>query len=134
MRILIIEDDQACNKLLKALLDAEGYEVTTAFDGMEAFRIIESTDSIGLIVADVMMPKVDGLTLLSMIKTHKDYKHIPFIVYSACCKEEADRRLAVMLGANRYIVKSGHSQEILEAVRSMCVGIDLLKTISGNKS
>lgn len=133
MRILIIEDDETCNKLLKVLLETEGYDVLTAFDGIEAFRIIESTSAIGLIIADVMMPKVDGLTLMSMIKTHKEYRHIPVIVYSSCCTQEADSRLAFVLGANAYVMKSGYSQEILEAVRSVG-GTNLLKTVRDNDS
>lgn len=133
MQILIIDDDETCNKLLKAVLEAEGYDVLTSFDGMEAFKVIERTSSIGLIIADVMMPKVDGLTLLSMIRTHKAYSNIPFIVYSSCCMDEAARGQASMLGAHRYIRKSGYSQEIVEAVRSMG-GADLLKTVLDNDS
>ena len=119
MNILIVEDDPVSASLLGASLEIEGNMILTAHDGVEAFKIVEGNIPIALIIADVKLPKMDGFTLLSMVKNNPKYKAIQFVVYTSFYTDSSHETLAYQLGADMYIRKSGHTLEILKAVKSM---------------
>src|SRR5690348_11850518 len=80
--VLVVDDDQAVGAVVKAILVADGYDVITASDGLAAWHIVqEFPGKIGLVITDVMMPKMDGLELSKRLKTtHLD---VPVLLISA---------------------------------------------------
>jgi CheY-like chemotaxis protein len=89
-RILIVEDDRDIANVYTELLTGEGYHVATVSDGVQAFAYI-STQSVDLMVSDVRMPRMDGLTLTSNIRAQGNV--IPIILISAIEYQDEARRI-----------------------------------------
>ncbi len=100
--LLVVEDNEQLLKLMVKLLGKE-YNILTAMDGKEALEVIQSNE-VDLIVADVMMPVMDGLMLCREIKSNMDYNHIPILLVTAK-NAEKDRAEAYEAGADAYISK-----------------------------
>ncbi|MFC1529071.1 PleD family two-component system response regulator, partial [Candidatus Latescibacterota bacterium] len=90
-RIMVVEDNVDEAKLIKMILEPEGYEVITALNGNDAKEKmkIEIPD---LIVLDVMMPEMDGFTFCSWIRSNGDYKDLPVILLSGVAKHILDTK------------------------------------------
>jgi two-component system sensor histidine kinase/response regulator len=114
-KILVVEDDTAVLENIVELLVAEGYRVTGARDGEEAFRHLQSEQP-GLILCDVRMPRLNGLGLLAKVSQDPSLANIPFIFLTAL-KERSDLRSAMELGADDYISKPFSRQELLGAIQ-----------------
>ncbi|MEW6467804.1 MAG: response regulator, partial [Bacteroidota bacterium] len=82
MNILVVEDDAAMLTALEHCLGGAGYEVTTARDGMEALEKVSGGDRFDLIISDIMMPNVSGLTLLNLLKEFYHTKTPVFLISS----------------------------------------------------
>lgn len=101
--ILVVEDSPTQALHLQALLEQEGYRVLTACDGQEALEVM-GKNLPDLILADVIMPRMDGYTLFEKIHQHPYWKAIPFIFVTAKGTEE-DIRLGRELGSDDYVIK-----------------------------
>lgn len=110
-KILIAEDEKFLSKAYKLKLDGEGYETMIATNGSEVFYILEKFQP-QLIILDLIMPEMDGFSVLAKLKTNDTYKNIPVIVSSNLGQEE-DIKKAQELGAVDYIVKSDFSMKNL---------------------
>ncbi|MDD5833561.1 MAG: response regulator transcription factor [Clostridiales bacterium] len=110
MKILIVDDEDRIRKLLRDFLSIKGYECAEAADGEKALEIFFSDRSIGLIILDVMMPKLNGWEVL---KTIRETSRIPVIMLTAR-GEEQDELHGFELGADEYISKP-FSPKILTA-------------------
>ncbi len=109
-RILVVEDDISVRDLISINLQMVGYEVLTAGDGISAKEIIEK-ESIDLILLDVMLPKMDGFTLITNIKS----KGVPVIFVTA--KDSVLEKVkGLRLGADDYIVKPFETIELLTRI------------------
>ena len=118
MKILIVDDIEVNLALLEARLEEGGYEVTSAMNGVEALEILK-TDSIDMIISDILMPKMDGYQLCRECKNDDTLRKIPFIFYTATYTDKKDEEFALSLGADRFIVKPmehKHFMEIIEEV------------------
>ena len=100
--LLIVEDNVELLMLMDQLLSAK-YHVTTATNGKEALKIIKRED-LDIVISDVMMPIMDGLTLTRRIKSDPNYQHLPVILLTAKTQEE-DRNEALQIGADSYVTK-----------------------------
>jgi len=128
--ILIIEDDQAIRDGLSIILKENGYDVLKCRDGLEALAIIKDNPAITLALADIMMPRMDGITLISNIrKTHG----FPIIVISAK-SEEADKIIGLNIGADDYITKPYSGNELLARVNAQIRRCAYLKDFSLRQS
>jgi chemotaxis protein histidine kinase CheA len=107
-RILVVEDAFSTRELEKAILEAHGYLVDTAVDGLDALDRITGTHY-DLIVSDIEMPRMDGFELCRTLKKKEGYTDIPFVMVTALQKEE-DKRRGMEVGAAAYIVKSAFKQ------------------------
>lgn len=111
--ILIVEDSIISRTLLKNILEAAGYQVMTATDGMEALKVL-TTQSFDLILSDVDMPRMDGFELTEKIRTditqHNAKK--PIVLITALESKE-DKERGIQVGANAYLVKSRFDQSNL---------------------
>ena len=113
MRILVIEDERDLNLLIKKRLKDEGYSVDSAYDGEEAIDYLKSADY-DLLIVDIMMPKKDGLSLISELRAKK--RSTPAIFLSAKDTIE-DRVKGLDAGADDYLVKPFAFEELLARIR-----------------
>lgn len=111
--VLVVDDDRAIVQAIALLLEKEGYRVLKAFDGMEALDIL-AAQPVQLILLDVMMPRLDGLSALLKIR---ERRNVPVIVLSAKT-EETDKVLGLSMGADDYVSKPFNPQELAARVRS----------------
>jgi len=89
-KILVVDDEAKILKLLVALLEARGYEVSTASDGEEALRKVQA-ETPDLMVVDLMLPAMDGWRIAKRLKTDARYQHIPLIMLSALVAEDSPK-------------------------------------------
>lgn len=115
MRLLLAEDEKALSKALTAILERNHYSVDPVYDGQEALDYLESDNYDGIIL-DIMMPKVDGITVLKTIRSKGNL--IPVLLLTA--KSEIDDKiLGLDSGANDYLTKPFNSRELLARIRAM---------------
>ncbi len=124
-RILIVEDSPTMRALLvSALEDLEGpLKITEVESGFEALRQLPR-ESYDLIVTDINMPDINGLELVSFVKTNAAYRSIPLIIVSTEGSER-DRDKGMRLGADAYLVKPFDPEELLQ------IALELLSRSSG---
>ncbi len=111
--ILVVDDDKEIVNVLQKLLEAEGYKVLCAYDGLEGLDKL-TAHRVHLILIDIMMPKLNGLAAIMKIREKKD---IPIIVLSAKT-EESDKVLGLSMGADDYIAKPFNTGELIARVQS----------------
>ena len=111
--ILVVDDDPEIVRAIAILLEKEGYQVLKAYNGMEALEQAVNP-ALRLIVIDVMMPRLDGLSAVMKIR---EKRNLPIIVLSAK-SEDSDKVLGLSMGADDYIAKPFHPQELVARVRS----------------
>ena len=103
-RALIVEDNDSSLYYLRALLEAKGKQVETAADGEEALKKARLNPP-HLVVSDLLMPVMDGFSLLSEWSEDPGLNTIPFVIYTGTFTSEEDRQLALHLGADAFLVK-----------------------------
>ena len=111
--ILVVDDDREIVGAIAAALEKEGFRVLRAYDGMEALDRALDPDR-RLILMDVMMPRLDGLSAVLRIR---ERRNLPIIVLSAK-SEESDKVLGLSMGADDYVTKPFGIQELVARVRS----------------
>lgn len=109
--LLLVEDSIVTRIQEKRILEAAGYEVITAVDGINAWNILASR-SFDAIVSDILMPNMDGLDLTAKIRANRKFSDIPIILVTSLASED-DRRKGLEAGADAYISKSDFDQTIL---------------------
>jgi len=112
--ILVVDDDKEIVKAIDIYLSKEGYHILKAYDGEEALKIVKDNDDIHLIILDIMMPKMDGITTANLIR--KD-KSIPIIMLSAK-SEDYDKISGLNNGADDYVTKPFNPLELIARVNS----------------
>ena len=115
MRLLLAEDERALSKALTAILERNNYSVDAVYDGQSALDYLEADNYDG-VVLDIMMPKVDGLTVLRKVRERGNL--IPILLLTA--KSEVDDKVEGLdAGANDYLAKPFHSKELLARIRAI---------------
>lgn len=116
--ILVVEDSITSRALLKNILEAAGYRVATAVDGIDAYTALK-TETFALVVSDVEMPRMDGFDLTAKVRADKHFGELPIVLVTALGTRE-HRERGIDVGANAYIVKSSFDQSnLLETVRRL---------------
>jgi len=115
-RILIADDNPQNLYLLESILKAHPFEVISAKNGAEALDAALNNPP-DLIIADILMPVIDGFELLRRWRADERLKHIPFIIYTATYTDPKDERFALNLGADRFIIKP-QKPEVLSRIVS----------------
>ena len=110
--VLVVDDDREIVRAIALLLEKEGYKVLKAYDGMQALEMV--AQQVQLIIMDVMMPKLDGLSAVMKIR---EIKNIPIIVLSAK-SEDTDKILGLSMGADDYVAKPYNPAELVARVKS----------------
>ncbi len=125
-KILVVDDERALVDIVKMRLEANGYEVIVAFDGVDGFEKAR-TEKPDLIILDLMLPKMDGCKVCALLKRNERYQHIPIIIFTAKA-QEIDQRRAHDVGADDYLMKPFHAEVLLEKIKNLlklkCSGSD----------
>lgn len=115
-RVLLVDDSQTTRSFAAAALEAEGdLEVSVARSGFEALKILPQ-GNFDLVITDINMPDINGLELIRFTRSHARYADTPLIIISTEGRD-SDRKKAMSLGANEYLVKPFTPEALVEAVR-----------------
>lgn len=116
--ILVVDDSITSRSLERSILEAHGYRVRVAVDGLEALELLRA-EKADLIITDIQMPRLDGFGLVEAVKADPGLRGIPMIIVSSLEKAE-DQERGLLLGADAYVVKRKFDQtELLGAIRQM---------------
>ena len=113
-RVLIVDDEEDAIAALQFRLAAAGYEVVTASNGAEALDVIQTSD-VDLVLADFMMPEINGLELTRLVKSDPKLFEVKILLFS-CNTEPEFRRRAIELGAIDYLAKTDGAHSIVSRV------------------
>lgn len=116
-KILVIDDDQAINELIKINLELSYYNVISAFDGNRGYALAKQ-ELPDLIVLDVMMPEVDGYTVAKRIRENNSTKDIPIIMLTALGMLQ-NKAQGFDIGVDDYLVKPFEMEELLMRVKAL---------------
>lgn len=118
MRVLLAEDNAIARTALAGRLRGQGYEVELAEDGEEALGQVRQNPP-DIVIADVLMPRMDGYSLCRAIKEDPALNSIPVVFYSATFITSEDRQLAESVGASRFLQKSADVTELSTALHEV---------------
>ncbi|MBI4689811.1 MAG: response regulator [Nitrospirae bacterium] len=119
--ILVVEDSPTMRQLISfAMKRISNSKVVEATDGVDALKKL-SSEKVDLILADINMPVMDGLKLVSLVRGNPIYKDIPVIIITTEGAEE-DKKKAIAIGANAYLPKPIQTQELIKLVNSFIGG------------
>ncbi|MBQ3514908.1 MAG: response regulator transcription factor [Lachnospiraceae bacterium] len=112
--ILVVDDDKEIADLIKIYLENDGFQVLIADNGVKCLKMLESHQDIKLLILDIMMPEMDGLSVLTRIRKNNN---IPVILLSAK-SEDMDKINGFGMGADDYVTKPFHPLELIARVKS----------------
>jgi len=115
MKVLIVDDDGLNRKYLRVLLMQEGHTVFEANDGMEALEVLEHK-RVDAVIADILMPRMDGYRLCHDIRKNPAFNSLPFIAYTATYTSSLDEQVALDFGADRFVSKPAVPEVIIKAL------------------
>ncbi len=112
-KVMVVDDSLNTREIEKSILELEDYKVVTAGDGIEGLQLLKES-KVDLIITDLEMPRMDGLTMIENIRKEAAYRTLPIVVVSSSTDEEL-RKKAIKAGADAYIVKSEFDRNSLVA-------------------
>lgn len=116
-KILIVDDEAHIVTVLEMRLKAAGYEVVTARDGQEGLELAKK-EKPDLLILDLMLPKMNGYLVCSLLKKDSRYARIPVILFTAKARDE-DVNLGEEAGADAYVNKPYEPQVLLDKIREL---------------
>ncbi len=116
--LLIVEDDPDILKLLDATLTFRGYRVIMTHNGKEALEVIQIKRP-EIVIADIMMPKLDGFGLVHRLRLNPETRDIPVVFISATYVTPEDREFAINIGATRFIQKPVDLEKFLITIAEL---------------
>ena len=116
-KILLVDDEPSIVKMVGKRLEVEGYQVIVAMDGQDGLQKAQ-TEQPNLIILDLMLPKLNGYEVCTMLKQDTRYQKIPIMLFTAKAQER-DEKLGMDCGANAYMRKPFRAQELLEQIRAL---------------
>ena len=111
--VLIVEDDKEIREGVEIYLKSQGYEVFQAADGVEGLEVIEKED-IHLAIVDIMMPRMDGISMVVKLREKYDFP----VIFLSAKSEEVDKIMGLNMGADDYVTKPFTPMELLARVNS----------------
>ncbi|MCL4528319.1 MAG: response regulator [Chloroflexi bacterium] len=116
--LLIVEDTPDTLNLLKVTLEFKGYRVVTARNGREALDAIQK-ERPAVIITDILMPQMDGFSLVQRLRINPETRDIPVVFLSATYVAPEDKQFAMTLGASRFIEKPIDTDELLKTIAEL---------------
>ena len=111
--VLVVEDDKEIREGVEIYLKSQGYEVFQAADGVEGLEVIEKED-IHLAIVDIMMPRMDGISMVIKLREKYDFP----VIFLSAKSEEVDKIMGLNMGADDYVTKPFTPMELLARVNS----------------
>ena len=111
--VLVVEDDKEIREGVEIYLKSQGYEVFQAADGVEGLEVIEKED-IHLAIVDIMMPRMDGISMVVKLREKYDFP----VIFLSARSEEVDKIMGLNMGADDYVTKPFTPMELLARVNS----------------
>ena len=124
LSILLVEDEENLQDALKLNFEMEGYDVTSAYDGAEALKAVHG-EYFDLIILDVMLPEIDGITVCENIRLFNT--EIPILILSAK-NNSSDRVIGLQKGADDYLTKPFDLTELLIRVKKLITKSKLISS------
>jgi two-component system chemotaxis response regulator CheY len=115
--ILTVDDTASMRQMISFTLHSVGHEVIQASDGQEALKVIEGK-KVDLVIADINMPNMDGITLLKSLRALADYKFTPILMLTTE-SQDAKRQQGKVAGATGWIVKPFNPEQLLNVVKKV---------------
>ena len=116
--ILIVDDSKTVRNLVAFIMKKEGFKVTIAEDGLDGLEKLYSAEAVDLIVSDINMPRMDGLTFIKTIREQEAYRDIPIVVLSTE-GQDRDIQTGLTVGANLYMVKPAQPEKMVRNVKML---------------
>ena len=118
---LIVDDSLTTRQIEESIFEADGYQVITASDGIDALDKLSSSH-VDLIVTDINMPRMDGTELLQNLRRMDEYKNIPVVIVSGLYDKDQEKKF-LKAGAQKFIVKSDFERSnLLNSVKELIDG------------
>ena len=121
-KALLVDDKEENLSYLSALLSSRGFESDTALHGAEALAKARQSPP-DIVISDLLMPVMDGYTLLRQWKSDAQLTRVPFIIYTATYTEPSDQRLALNLGADAFILKPAEPEIFIAKIHELLAGM-----------
>jgi two-component system, cell cycle sensor histidine kinase and response regulator CckA len=118
MNLLIVDDHPTNLKLLRAQLEAEGHAVFEAHDGVDALALLER-QRVDAVISDILMPRMDGYSLCYEIRKHARLHDLPIIIYSSTYTSPGDQKLALDMGADKYLTRPVSVETLVAALHEV---------------
>ena len=115
MKILIVDDVATNRRLLRAVLEAQEFQVVEASDGLEGLAILER-ETVDAIISDILMPNMDGYRFCEEVRRSERLFRLPFIIYTSTYNSASDERLALDMGADKYLKRPAPIRQIIDAL------------------
>jgi len=116
--ILIVDDSSSLRMVVRIALTRAGYEVLEAEDGVQGLKTLDKATKVHLIVSDVNMPNMDGITFVTHVKAHAKHKFTPVIMLTTEGQDEKKNQ-GRAAGAKAWIVKPFNPPQLLDAVSKL---------------
>ena len=116
-RILLVDDEPSIVKMVGKRLEVEGFDVIVAMDGQDGLAKAQ-TEHPDLLILDLMLPKLNGYEICTMLKQDTRYQKIPIVLFTAKAQDK-DEKLGMECGANAYVRKPFRAQELIEKMRTL---------------
>jgi PAS domain S-box-containing protein len=117
VNVLILDDIATNRKLLRAQLEAEGFTVLEASDGVEGLAELKR-QKVDAAISDLLMPNMDGFRFCYEVRKSKEHRDLPIIIYTSTYTSPSDEKLSLKLGANKYLRKPASAVQILDALHN----------------
>lgn len=116
--ILIVDDSKTVRNLVAFIMKKEGFRVTTAEDGLDGLEKLYGAGDVDLVVSDVNMPRMDGLSFIKTLREQPAYRDMPIIVLSTE-GENKDIDTGLSVGANVYMIKPAQPDKLVRNAKML---------------
>ena len=116
-KILVIEDDPNALRFIEYTLEQEGYQVSSAKDGLEGIKKVQDKHP-DLIILDIMLPGLDGYEVCRQLRQKPETSLLPILMLSAKARQD-DRNIGLKMGADEYLAKPADPSTIVEKVKTL---------------
>ena len=118
--ILVVDDSASLRTVVRMALNRAGYEVLEAGDGAQALGVLEAAPKVHLIISDVNMPNMDGITFVKEVKKLANYKFTPIIMLTTE-GQESKKQEGQAAGVKAWVLKPFQPQQMLDAVAKLAL-------------
>lgn len=119
IKVLLVEDDAMLSDMYVMKFEGEGFEVWKGGNGVEGLAQLEKNGAPDIILLDVIMPQMDGFSMLAKVKENAQWKNVPVILLTNLGQEQ-DVKKGMAMGANDYLVKANFTPgQVVEKVKAL---------------